>query len=448
MASNIVVGMALVLGVLILVHEWGHFIIARWCGVRVDVFSIGFGPRLFGIKRGATDYRVSAFPLGGYVRMAGQDPSEVDSSSTAALPTGASDELMSKTRWQRALISFAGPAVNLVFPVLLLTGFFYFIGKPYPAYLDKAIQVVALPTNSSTAANFPQLGDKISAVNGEKVATWGEADEALGRLKPGEEVQLEVVRNGITISVKSVPPGPLQADRPFGYAPILPIVDAVEDGRPAKRAGLKEDDLVVAADGQKIHFWEQFVEQIRRSGGKPVQMEVERGGKTVNLTITPELGPSESGQMVYQIGISQKDVLAYKHIPFSQCAREGWLYTSDFTGKTVGVLGKLVSGKVSVKQLQSVVGISRAAGHAVHRGPLYVTLLMAFMSVNLGILNLLPIPILDGGNILLLTLEGIRRRDFSMSFKERFVQVGLVFLLVLFVIVMYNDVKRILPFQS
>src|SRR5712692_10911093 len=124
-----IIGMVLVLGVMILVHEWGHFIMARLFGVRVDVFSIGFGPRLFGWKRGATDYRVSAIPLGGYVRMAGQDLSEVDSTNQA--PTGASDELMSKARWQRAFIAFAGPAVNLIFPILLLVGYFVAIGVPY-----------------------------------------------------------------------------------------------------------------------------------------------------------------------------------------------------------------------------------------------------------------------------------------------------------------------------
>ena len=131
---NTLIGIFLVLGLMILVHEWGHFIVARFFGVRVDVFSIGFGPRLFGFKRGATDYRISALPLGGYVRMAGQDLSEVDSNDVA--PTGASDELMSKPRWQRALISFAGPTVNLIMPVLLLAGFYTIKGLPYPAYLD------------------------------------------------------------------------------------------------------------------------------------------------------------------------------------------------------------------------------------------------------------------------------------------------------------------------
>jgi len=153
-AVYLIVGVGLVLGVMVLIHEWGHFIVARMCGVRVDVFSIGFGPRLFGWKKGPTDYRVSALPLGGYVRMAGQDLSEVDSSDKP--PTGAPDELMSKPRWQRALISFAGPAVNLIFPIFLLTGLFTFVGIPYSAYLDAPVKIAALP--STQAATSPRRG--------------------------------------------------------------------------------------------------------------------------------------------------------------------------------------------------------------------------------------------------------------------------------------------------
>ncbi|HEX8871350.1 MAG TPA: site-2 protease family protein, partial [Candidatus Acidoferrum sp.] len=153
------VGFILVLGVLILVHEWGHFIIARLFGVRVDVFSIGFGPRLFGTKRGATDWRVSAVPLGGYVRMAGQDISDIDSSDQK--PTGAPDELMSKKRWQRALISFAGPAVNILFPVLLLTGYFLVKGDPYPKYYDKPLAIVDIEKDSPLSGAGVVKGDRI-----------------------------------------------------------------------------------------------------------------------------------------------------------------------------------------------------------------------------------------------------------------------------------------------
>jgi regulator of sigma E protease len=446
MARDVLIGMALVLGVLILIHEWGHFIIARLFGVRVDVFSIGFGPRLFGWKRGATDYRVSALPLGGYVRMAGQDLSEVDSSGVA--PTGAPDELMSKPRWQRALISFAGPAVNLVFPLLLLGGFFFILGKPYPAYLDKPVQVVAVTSSVPSTTDSLRPGDLITSINGVKTPNWEQAERVLKDISPSEKLRLEVSNQGIQRSIEDVPNGPLQKERPLGYLPTPAVIDDVEPGKPAQRAGLREDDVILSVNGQKIQVWDQFVELVRGSNGKPLELEVDRKGQILQKTVTPVQGLSESGEPVYQIGVSQREDLAYRKISFPESFHEAALYTVDFTEKTLGVVGKLFSGRVSVRQLQSVVGISRAAGHAVHRGPLWVILMMAFMSINLGILNLLPIPILDGGNILLLTLEGIRRRDFSLAFKERFVQVGLVFLLVLFAIVMYNDVVRLLPFHS
>jgi regulator of sigma E protease len=174
---NTLIGMILVLGVIILVHEWGHFIVARLFRVRVDVFSVGFGPRLFGVKRGATDWRVSALPLGGYVRMAGQDLSEVDSGDRA--PTGAPDELMSKKRWQRALISFAGPAVNLLFPVLLLAGYYFIAGEPHAAYLDKPVVVAGFSNAHQNGPSELQAGDTILSVNGIQNPTWEKAQNAL-----------------------------------------------------------------------------------------------------------------------------------------------------------------------------------------------------------------------------------------------------------------------------
>ena len=172
---NTVLGIVLVLGLMILVHEWGHFIVARLFGVRVDVFSIGFGPRLFGWKRGATDYRISALPLGGYVRMAGQDLSEIDSGEKA--PTGAPDEVMSKPRWQRALISFAGPAVNLVMPIFLLGGFFLIRGLPYLSYLDRAPVIAAVSEKDPLAKKGVVPGDRIVEINGVATPTWEKAEE-------------------------------------------------------------------------------------------------------------------------------------------------------------------------------------------------------------------------------------------------------------------------------
>jgi regulator of sigma E protease len=439
-AVYLIVGVVLVLGVMVLVHEWGHFIVARMCGVRVDVFSIGFGPRLFGWKKGPTDYRVSALPLGGYVRMAGQDLSEVDSGDKP--PTGAADELMSKPRWQRALISFAGPAVNLILPIFLLTGLFAFAGVPYPAYLDEPARVAGLPPNSDTAPSPLKPGDTVLSINGTATPTWEQAFQALKQVVPGTSIKMEVEDGGtrrtieVPVNDRTVP------SRVFGYLPIRPIIDQIGQGAPADRAGLQEGDLITAVNGNHIDFWEQFQQLTRSSNGQPMTLDLLRKGQPVHLVVTPEKGAAGTGENVYQIGIGPREDTAYKRVAFSESVKIAGLETKDTIAQTVEVVGKLFSGRVSIKQLQGPVGISHMAGEAVRKGPPYVITLMVVISINLGILNLLPIPILDGGNILLLAIEGIMRRDLSLSFKERFVQVGLVFLLVIFAIVMYHDILR------
>jgi len=439
-AVYLLVGISLVLGVMVLIHEWGHFIVARMCGVRVDVFSIGFGPRLFGWKKGPTDYRVSALPLGGYVRMAGQDLSEVDSGDKP--PTGAPDELMSKPRWQRALISFAGPAVNLIFPIFLLTGLFTMVGVPYPAYLNAPVHVTALPPSSDAAPSPLKLGDTVLSINGTATPTWEQALLALKQVAPGTTIKLEVDDSGSRRSVEVPAKAATDPSRILGYAPIRPIIDQVAPGTPADRAGLREGDAITAVNGNKIEFWEQFRAATQSSNGQPMTLDVNRKGQAIHIVVTPKRDAANTGENAYQIGVLPRDDSAYKHVSFSESVKFAGTETVDTIGRTVDVVGKLFSGRVSIKQLQGPVGISSMAGQAVRRGPLDVISLMVLISINLGILNLLPIPILDGGNILLLGVEGIMRRDLSLRFKERFVQVGLVFLLVIFAIVMYNDILR------
>src|SRR5579883_1589162 len=410
---NIAIGIVLVLGVIILVHEWGHFIVARLFGVRVDVFSIGFGPRLFGVKWGDTDWRISPIPLGGYVRMAGQDLTEIDSGDQK--PTGAPDELMSKPRWQRALITFAGPAVNLLFPIVLLGSYYMIVGVPYPAFLNKPIVVAEPSTSQAATSNGLRSGDHVVSVNSLKNPTWDQVQNLLSRIPPDATLHVTVENSGTTRNLE-IPLKNETAGRPFGYYPIPPRISEVAPDTPASHAGLRAGDTVLSIDGQKISYWDQFVDVVRASGGKTLQLEIARNGQTLTMSVTPKQGLSDKSDTKFQIGVAPEPSLAYR--------------------------------RVSVKQLQSVVGISRAAGQAVSQGAFTVISLMVIISVNLGILNLLPIPILDGGNILLLAMEGIRRRDFSLAYKERFIQVGLVFLLVLFAYVMYNDVVRLLPSHS
>lgn len=442
---NTIIGMILVLGVIILVHEWGHYIVARFFKVRVDVFSVGFGPRLFGVKRGDTDWRVSALPLGGYVRMAGQDITDIDSGDQK--PTGAPDELLSKPRWQRALISFAGPAVNLIFPILLLGFYYTAFGLPSDSFLSKPVIVAGLPAAQLNNPSGLQVGDRVLSINGTKNPTWDQAQAIAMQAAPGTPLKLVVSNNGVTRNVEvHATNNPLT--RTFGYAPIPATIGEVAPGTPADRAGLRSGDIVRAVDGQKIQYWDEFVDLVRNSGGKTLQLDVDRKGKQLSLSVTPQQGVIDGAEKYYQIGIQREFSLSYQHVGPIEAFKAAGQLTGSFISQTIDVVGKLLSGRVSVKQLQSVVGISRTAGQAVNEGAYAVISFMALISVNLGILNLLPIPILDGGNILLLCLEGLRRRDFSLAFKERFIQVGLVFLLVLIVYVMYNDVVRMLPLHS
>ena len=460
--ANISVGFVLVLGVLILVHEWGHFIVARLFGVRVDVFSIGFGPRLFGWKRGATDYRVSLIPLGGYVRMAGQDPSDIDSpkpvlarvtsSDQAPQPTGAPDELMSKKRWQRALISLAGPVVNLIFPLFLMTGYFTFYGEAYPKYEDNPVVIANLPKSSPLVKDGVTAGDRIVSVNGQANPTWGSVFSLLEKAQSAKSLQVVVEHQGATKDLTVSTSGMQSPDLLFGFPPEGPVVvDDVDPSLPAKSAGVKPGDVIQAINGETLRGWSAFVNAVQETQGKPSTLTVLRNGQPVTLQITPQKGKNELGETAWLVGIRRVPTnpeVSFRKVTFSQAVARSGNLTWRGTLLVVDVVGRLVSGKTSPKELQSVVGIASMAGKAVQQGSYAVVELMAVLSVNLGILNLLPIPILDGGNILLLSMEGIRRRDFSMAFKEKFVQVGLVFLLILFAYVMYNDVMRHLPFRS
>jgi regulator of sigma E protease len=443
---NTLIGIFLVLGVMILVHEWGHFIVARFFGVRVDVFSIGFGPRLFGFKRGATDYRISALPLGGYVRMAGQDLSEIDSNDVA--PTGGPDELMSKPRWQRALISFAGPAVNLIMPVLLLAGFFAIKGFPYPAYQDKPLVLSGIPQTSPLAKVDVQDGDQVVSVNDVPTPTWAKMNSSLLQAGADGMLRFKIDHQGTQRTVEIKATDIRDAERALGNPPIPALVRPVDRGTPASRAGLQRGDLVLSVNGAPVRNWFDFYEIITHSNGQVLNTVVRRNGSDVKLEIHPLQNKDDEGVTAWRIGVAPEGEWAFKPMTFSASVKEATDETLGATAKLFGVMGRLFTGKLSVKQLRSFVGIAAMAGQAVEEGPVDVITMMAMISLNLGILNLLPIPILDGGNILLLTMEAIRRRDFSLAFKERFVQVGLVFLLVFFAYVMYNDVVRLLPTHS
>ncbi|MGC1311214.1 MAG: RIP metalloprotease RseP, partial [Candidatus Acidiferrum sp.] len=299
-----------------------------------------------------------------------------------------------------------------------------------------------LPDTKAAAANPLKPGDLVLSIDGTPTRDWEQALLALSQIPPGAKLTMQVEDAGKRQTVEFTGKDYSDYAQVLGYAPIRPTIDQVAPGSPADLAGLREGDTVTAVNGNKIEYWDQFREAAQSSKGQPMTLDVDRKGQTVRIVVTPKKGAADADDNTYQIGVLRADVTAYKKVSFSEGVRFAGLKTYDTISQTLDVVGKLFSGRVSIKQLQGPVGISHMAGQAVKRGPLDVISLMVLISINLGILNLLPIPILDGGNILLLAIEGIMRRDLSLSFKERFVQVGLVFLLVIFAIVMYNDILR------
>ena len=425
---------AVVLGVLVLIHEWGHFIAAKMCGVRVDVFSIGFGSRIWGWKRGDTDYRVSWLPLGGYVRMAGDNPAEER--------TGAPYEFLSRPRWQRFIIAVAGPIMNIVTTFAIFWAIYALVGMPTDASLRQPSQVAAVSPTST--ANGIQPGDRIIEVNGVKTPKWENVEDALDSVRPGATMSLDVLRDGQQKSLQAkMPTDPNAAASVVGYPAQTVVIDEIEPGYPADKAGLQPGDKIIAMNGQPVVAWGQLVDAVRDSDGMPVRFLVQRGSQQIPMTMTPVKGmdPS-SGEMVWQVGIVPKVEQTYEHQGPITSISDAADATDRTAAEIVDVLTGLFSGKVSVRDLAGPVGIVRMSGQAAKRGPTTLLELTAVISLNLGLLNLLPIPILDGGHVLLLLIESGMRRDLSIAFKERFVQVGLVFLLGVFAFVMYSDILK------
>jgi regulator of sigma E protease len=425
---------AVMLCVLIFLHEWGHFAAARLFGVRVDVFSIGFGPRLFSWRRGATEYRLSALPFGGYVRMAGDSPFKQRS--------GTADEFLSKSRWQRAVIALAGPAMNLATTFLFFWASFWLIGLPYPAYLTRAANVAAVAQGSPSSE--VQAGDVITEVNGVSTPSWDAVYKQAAEAAAGSEIGLVVIRNGASTAVSVRKPEGANDPNYLGYPLVQPRVDSVTANTPASKAGLKAGDLVASVNGDPLVTWPQFVDMIRESNQPFPLIVVLRGRKAVPLHISEPAELANGAHGNDQIGASPRVKQVYHRQGFFNSARGALLVTILCIKQIGDVFRDLFSSQISIRELQGVVGIAHESGQAASHGPAEYIDLLAVISLNLGILNLLPIPILDGGHVLVLAIEGAFHRDISIVVKRRFVQAGLVFLLALSAVAMFSDVQRLI----
>ena len=432
---TMIVSVSIVLGIMVLVHEWGHFVVAKFFGVRVEIFSIGFGTRLWGVKRGDTDYRVSALPLGGYVKMAGDNPLEERK--------GDPDEFLSKPRWQRVLIALAGPAMNIVLSILLVAGI-YMYGSKQPAYLDKPMVLAGVLPDSAAQKAGLQAGDQVIKINNKANPTWDEARLELLSSLPGHSLPIVVERNGQEVSL-SVPAGQSLEDI-YGYPPDRLVVGSVSAGMPAERSGLKAGDEIRQVNGKALVSPVEFPSLVQDSKGEPMNLQVQRGDGTLQVEVRPQQVGVTNGVMHWQIGIGIRGGdLVERRLSLIPAVVDSVSTNSMMARQVAYVVVELFRGNISLKQLEGPLGIAKASGDAAKEGPATLFSLMAMIGVNLAVLNLLPIPPLDGGHILMLFIEGTIRRDLSVRVKERFVTVSMVFLLLVFAIVMYNDVVRLIP---
>jgi regulator of sigma E protease len=429
-----IISVSVVLGIMVLVHEWGHFIVAKSFGVRVETFSIGFGTRLWGFKRGDTDYRISALPLGGYVKMAGDNPLEERK--------GDPDEFLSKPRWQRVLIALAGPAMNILLSIVLVAGI-YMRGSKQPAFLDRPMVLVGVLQDSAAQKAGLMPGDRIVSVNGVKNPTWDRAQLELMSTLPGHMLSVAVDRNGQQLSL-SVPAAP-SVEEVFGYPQDHLVVSAVSPGTPAERSGLMAGDVILQVNGISLANGAEFPPIVDKSQSQPLDLKVQRGDHTLDVQLTPQQVGTANGVSHWQIGVLRTGDLVDRRLSVGASIVESVGMNVLMARQISYVVVELFRGNISLKQLEGPLGIARESGRAAKQGAAELISLMAMIGVNLAVLNLLPIPPLDGGHILMLFIEGTIRRDLSVRVKERFVTVSMVFLLLVFAIVMYNDVQRLIP---
>lgn len=420
-----------VLGVLIFVHELGHFLMARRIGVRVITFSLGFGPKLINIKRGDTEYCISAIPLGGYVKMAGENPEDNR--------TGAADEFLSKGKWQRFQVLVMGPIMNLVLAVIVMAVVLY-QGAPVPVFEQQPVVIGAFTDTSVAAKAGLKVGDRIVAVDGKDVGTWDQFANAIVP-KAKREVALAFVRDGKAGQVTLVPEGQGKYELgDIGIQPaVRPMIIDFSPGSPAAEAGLHEQDIILAVGAEEKVSRERMIELIKANENKPLTLKIERAGAVQTLVITPR---SVNGLVMIGAHINPFEFRTVKPGPIEAVqlsAQKNW----EWTRQIVETLAGLFTRETSVKQLMGPVAIADLSGSAAEAGWLQLFTLMAMISLNLGLLNLMPIPVLDGGHIFILALEGLARRDFSMRVKEKMLLAGFVLLLMLMVTVIYNDLMRI-----
>jgi len=422
-----------VLGFMILIHELGHFMAAKFFGVRVLVFSLGFGKRLFGFKRGDTDYRVSALPFGGFVKMAGDDPAEVRE--------GDPGEFLARPRWQRFVVVVMGPAMNALLAVGLLTGLYRYHFQR-PAYQEQLARVGDVEPDSPAARIGVLPGDLIVRLDGVANPKWEDVEVKI-LTTVGEALPVELLRDGQTLKLSLTPQarGPSRVGD-AGWYPYVPgTIEMVDPLLPASQLGLKLGDQIVGVEGRKVFFWPRLTYLIQSANGREMELTIRREGKDFTVRVKPVLS-EVSGEKMWRIGVGFRSNVVVQQLPWGKAITASLRDNLRNSLATFEVLRKILTRRMSARSLSGPIGIAQLSGEMYRAGITELLMFVSFISLQLSIFNLLPIPILDGGVIFLLLIEGLMRRDLSLEVKERFAQVGIVFLLLLAVFVMYNDILK------
>jgi regulator of sigma E protease len=416
---------------MILIHELGHYWAALSVGIKVETFSFGFGPRLFGFRRGETDFRVSAIPFGGYVRMTGEQPGD----EKAADPRS----FQAKSRWQRAIVVFAGPLMNILLALAIVTGVYMYA---FPKEIDSTDPVISSIASGSPAAKAGlEPGDRILQIDGQNDPTWQDVltKEAFHANHP---LQMVVDRKGQKMSVTVTP----RMDPKLGIGtagwigdPDVQLEEIVK-GSPAEAAGLRVGDLLISINQEPVASPATTKQVVANSGGKPVEIMLLRSGRVMKLAVTP--GPTGDSKFPYHIGVGLKRRGEIVKLALGPAFVESARFNFRSAGMIFEALRGIVERRVSPKTLEGPIGMARMSGEAAHEGPLSFLGLMAIVSLNLAIFNLLPIPILDGGMLLMLFVEMLIQRDMSTQVKETVFKLGFVFLMMIVVFVIYNDISK------
>ena len=424
------------IGVMILVHEAGHYWAARSFDVRIEVFSFGFGPRLFGFKRGETDFRFSLILFGGYVKMAGEQPTDENVDDPRAF--------LAKPRWQRLIIAFAGPAMNMVLAVALLTGMYMVRYPKTPPSAQEGIVGFVVPNTPAAKAGIRE-GDRIVTLDDQQRPSW--EDITIKEVSNANHpLAVRIDRGGREFWTTIIPK--LDEHSGLGTAGWQPQgeieIAELSPGMPAQKANLQKGDILLTANGQPLRSTDGLHRIVEAADGKPVTLEYRRGGVTYSVAVQP-IFSKEGGPGRWMIGVYPDYRVVMTKLQFPQALGESVRQNVKSAALIFQFLKGIAEHRMSPKSISGPIGIAHYAGTAAREGLLPFLALMAMVSLNLAVINLLPIPILDGGVILMLLVEMIMRRDLSLRGIETLCKLGFVFLMAGMAFVIYNDIAKTFP---